>query len=211
MPAAVDLSGCYFGRLLVAAKAGRRGSDTCWICVCLCGREVVVARGNLRNGSTRSCGCIRNVQHGLSRKHPLWRRWSRMLSRCNSSTDKDYHNYGARGIAVCERWLTFPNFVEDMEASYFAGATLEREDNDGPYDPENVKWATRHQQCWNQRHTRYIDTPWGRLSRGEAAKRAGIEISRFNRRVIMGWSTERLFDPANRGKMNRWSRRSSHA
>lgn len=206
-----DLTGQRFGRLIVVSivsRATRKSPETIWLCRCDCGIEKSVRRGNLRNGSTQSCGCYRNIQGGHSNKHPLWKRWSQMIDRCKNPESKDFHNYGGRGIAVCNRWHSFPFFLEDMEADYFDGATLERENNNGNYEPNNVRWATPREQTWNQRKTVFIDTPWGRLSRGEAAARANVPIGRFISRHRNGWDVERLFDPANREKMHRWSRRS---
>lgn len=217
MPSFVDLSGARFGRLLVVEVSSRavraahssdgKSHGTVWKCRCDCGNEVTVTRGNLKNGSTSSCGCLRNTQGGLSRKHRLWKRWDLMISRCTNPSDKDFKNYGGRGIKVCRRWMSFPNFIADMDSGYFEGATLERTNNNGPYAPRNVKWATTQEQSWNQRKTAFIDTPWGRMSRGEAASRAGVPIGIFISRVKQGWSMDRLFDPANREKMQGWTRR----
>lgn len=91
-----------------------------------------------------------------------------------------------------------------MEQSFFEGATLERMNNDGDYHLENVKWATPREQRNNTRRTEFIDTPWGRMSRGDAALRAGIPVGRFIARVKNGWSMDRLFDPAFQRKANRW-------
>jgi len=130
-----------------------------------------------------------------------------MIRRCTVESDKDYSRYGQRGIKVCRRWMSFPNFLEDMGGSYRAGTTLERKNNNGPYSPSNVIWATPKEQRINQRRTVLIETPWGRMSVGEAADRAGIPIVRFASRVNKGWTTEQLFDPKNAKKLNRWAGR----
>lgn len=214
MPSFVDLSGHRFGRLLVvsviskASKTSGKRIDTVWLCRCDCGKEHHVQRGNLKNGSVQSCGCFRNTQGGHSNKHPQWARWHHMIARCTKPSSKDYENYGGRGIIVCSRWRSFPLFLEDMGGTFFEGATLERNNNDGDYEPGNVRWATPQEQLWNQRKTVFIDTPWGKMSRGEAAKRAGVPIGRFISRVNNGWPMDRLFDPKNQEKLSRWSRRS---
>ena len=186
-------------------RASDGGSQ--WFCRCDCGGTTIVHRGNLKNGSTNSCKCIRNVQDGLSRAHPLWRRWSAIVDRCTKENDKDYKNYGARGITICERWLNFPSFLQDMESSFIEGTTIERIDNNKGYFPDNCEWATHKKQMRNQRITIFVDTPWGRKDQTTAAELAGVDPGRFRNRVRAGWNTERLFDPSNKGKMHRWSRR----
>lgn len=85
------------------------------------------------------------------KKHPLYTTWRKMKRRCYNQSDKDYKNYGARGITVCERWRTSSrNFIDDMGMKP-DGKTLDRIDNDGNYEPSNCRWATQEQQSLNKR------------------------------------------------------------
>src|ERR1700677_325538 len=74
---------------------------------------------------------------------PLYICWQRMKQRCLDKNDKRYHRYGGRGIKVCDKWMEFKGFFEDMGASWFAGGSLERIDNDGNYEKCNVRWVPR--------------------------------------------------------------------
>lgn len=156
---AKDITGLRVGHLTVLSRAGKQGGISLWRCKCDCGRETVRQLAALTSGSADRCApcgrSVRNTRHGLS-QHPLYRRWSNIRSRCEDPNNKDFVNYGARGIRLCVRWLNPVNFIEDVQSlpGYFPGASLDREDNDGPYAPGNVRWADAHMQAMNRRSTR---------------------------------------------------------
>lgn len=158
MPKAVDISGQRFGRL-VAKDVVYIDNVRLWRCLCDCGNYTHVNAGKLRIGNTTSCGCWKKAVLGISTtKHGMrsartYGTWKGMRNRCNNPNTADYPRWGGRGIRVCERWDDFANFYADMGEPP-VGTTLDRINNDGNYEPDNCRWATRSEQARNQKRQR---------------------------------------------------------
>ena len=166
-----DISGNKFGLL----TAIRRVPGSKWICSCECGNERVVSTGHLNAGYFKCCGCT--VRHGMtrSREHNSYHN---MLSRCSNKNNKRYHDYGGKGISVCDRWAkSFINFYKDM-GDCPKGFQIDRIDNEKGYSPENCRWVSRKENQAN-RSTSKIYTLFGKdyLSTIDAAKSLGVSTS----------------------------------
>lgn len=177
-----------------------------WKCLCDCGTETTVNASDLARGHTQSCGCLHevaraeaSVRHGRTGtyEHDVW---VGMQQRCFNPKNRAYPRYGGRGITVCERWRTFENFLADMGEAP-DGCTLDRRDNDGPYAPENCRWATRSEQGRNRGVNRIVEYAGERITLVELSERTGIPYGRLCWRAQHGHSGESLIAPR---RKNQW-------
>lgn len=172
-----DLSGLRFDRWAVIRRWGRdKHSAALWLCRCDCGVTSSVPGHSLSSGSSRSCGCLRleaTTTHGLT-GDLTFRSWTGIIKRCFDPKHGRFEDWGGRGITVCERWQSFENFLADMGPQPGGGYSIERNDNDGNYEPDNCRWLKKELQARNRRTTRWIEFNGERLSLAEHAERAGV-------------------------------------
>lgn len=199
MGSKIDIVGRRFGRWTVLRDIASDDKDRRVWCRCDCGQERSVMAGSLRKGVSNSCGCLKLEKlwtHGASgggtrhRKAERWyKAWSNMIDRCYNPNYEGWHNYGGRGVIVCDRWRNDPlAFRKDM-GDPTRGKSLDRIDVNGIYSSENCRWASHQRQCWNKRTNVMVDFHGHHVCLAEAAKMAGLRYSVVWQRVHNGWST----------------------
>jgi len=218
MPAFRDLTGQRFGRLVVVEKRdGRRRGNVMWLCRCDCGQTTPIRGCDLRNGHTKSCGCLQkasaaataaatgrsNATHGHTRwggESRAYRVWRNMIQRCTNQRADAYARYGGRGITVCKRWRKFESFLADMGEPP-PGHQIDRIDNDKGYFKCNCRWVTSKENGRNTRRNRLL-THNGRTQCVAAwAEDTGIKVGTIFQRLNGGWPVERaLTEPVGNGK-----------
>jgi hypothetical protein len=205
MSVAQDITGKQFFRWTVIEKRGVVNGKGHWLCRCSCGTEREVSYASLRRGGTKSCGCYRQEVRGdMSRRHGLsktrtWKTWQAMHGRCSHPSVNGYERYGGRGIKVCERWKLFENFFEDM-GERPAGASLDRIDVNGDYEPGNCRWSSRIEQARNRRDS--IKFTWNGVTKhiNQWAEETSLSIDTIAQRIKAGWPQEEILTVPWRGR-----------
>jgi hypothetical protein len=190
----IDISGHRFGRWTVLKFSGSK----LWECLCDCGRKSEIRGTDLRRGRSTQCKSCSNGEntrvHGQSvgNKTKAYKAWKGMIFRCTNPTAASYPRYGGRGIQVCTRWRSsFVDFLSDVGAPPGPDYSLDRIDNDGNYEPGNVRWATLVQQRRNNSYVRPLTLNGETMLLIDWAKRIGISEHALSRRLRFGWSVEK--------------------
>lgn len=207
----IDMTGKVIGFQTVLSRHGIDNHGQClWLVRCECGNVRAVTGGRLRRGEAMSCGCRKpekcaaaNTKHGDAARGELsaeYRAWSNMIDRCEREGNKQWKDYGGRGILVCVRWReSFAAFLEDMGRKPSPRHSIDRIDNDGNYEPGNCRWATETEQRRNKRNVKYAHLI-------EAAEKNGIRYHTLYARMRNRWAEERAVnEPLNSSKTNKRS------
>jgi hypothetical protein len=198
---AINLENMRFGRLLVIKRVPSAPGRIAWLCKCDCGNEHTTTSGALSSERTKSCGCLRaekmaenrrsggRLRHGMSNS-PEHKVWMGMNERCINPNSKFFFRYGGRGITICDRWRVFENFYADM-GQRPVGMTLDRENNDGNYEPSNCRWATQVEQMNNTCSNVRITIAGETKTLSQWSRAYGVDKDLASQRILRdGWSPE---------------------
>lgn len=187
-------------KLTLISRAPTTPKGIFWLCRCECGTEKWIDSRNL--WKQQSCGCVREAFYASRRQlahgacvgghiSPEYLAWARMKYRCCNPDNKSFVNYGGRGITVCEEWRrSFQSFYSYVGERPTAMHSLGRIDNNGNYEPGNVRWELPREQARNKRSNRLITFAGETLSIIEWAERANLTYSTLYLRIKRGWTPE---------------------
>lgn len=195
--------GLKFGRLLVLSKIGQTKKDSIWQCQCDCGKIITCLKHNLIKGNTKSCGCLnrdsilllnkRKATHGKS-KAPVYKCWFNIKQRCLNPLNAHFKNYGGRGIKIHKEWENnFYEFYKYVGERPSKNHSIDRIDNNGNYEPGNVRWADRETQNNNRRVNVTIFFNGERFTVASLAKRFGLNPNPIYKKIKLGIQVEKIF------------------
>lgn len=195
------------GLLTILREDTKRGSRRYFWCRCDCGTEKAVRSDHLWAGKILSCGCEHsrrssarvgnmhrhNITHGASdtRAYVIWHS---MKGRCLNPNNHAYSSYGGRGIKICKRWMSFPNFLADMGQPPDEHE-IERTNNNKGYAPSNCRWATRREQQNNRRANRLLTHDGLNMTVAEWSRHLNFSDTAIRSRLDAGMSTADALDP----------------
>jgi hypothetical protein len=207
-PLSNDLAGRLFGKLTAVEpiRSPVAGRPSVWRCICDCGSECFVVRDGLLSGKTTSCGCGR-VSHGHtkgSKPSPTYSTWKAMMGRCTQPANAAYEYYRENGIVVCDRWLSFDNFLADMGERPSLSHSIDRFPNKmGNYEPGNCRWATKREQANNRVTNVTFEYQGESVTFAELVRRTGMPKDLLRHRLLRaGWPLElALSAPLSQGQL----------
>ena len=202
-----DLKGREINGLKIIERNGSSESgDAMWDYRCHCGEIKTAAASSLKNGGTRSCGCMKNrfiskanSTHGRSLT-ALYSIWKTMRYRCQNPNNPKYERYGKRGIKVCDEWQDYPTFLKwSIKNGYEEGLTIDRIDNDGNYEPDNCRWVNNYIQQKNRSNNKWISFSGYNYILSDWSRMTGLNHKTISHRLNNGWSVEKALTKRTKG------------
>lgn len=199
-----SLNDMRFGNLVVTSLCDKRNGKWRFNCKCDCGDSSIVKGACLTSGTTKSCGCLRselmiaaNSSH-LSTGSPEWTAWRNMIQRCTNKKAKAFMDYGGRGISIFDEWIGpegFGKFVAYVGKRPSPKHSIDRyPNNNGNYEPGNVRWATRVQQNRNRRNTIFVLVGGLMTAVGQISDESGMSCEKIRKRIKRGWQPSEIID-----------------
>lgn len=201
----INKTGMRFGRLLVLSEAAMRPPKVVyWKCRCDCGKEIEAKSGHLSDGNIKSCGCLRlescktsSITHGDHRS-AIYTTWRGIKGRVFRKNFKFYPNYGGRGIKMHEPWIkdfvAFRDYILATIGERPEGMSIDRIDNNGHYEPGNLRWADQTAQGANQRTNLHLTANGETKILVQWARQFGITPAAIRARLARGQSFQFIAD-----------------
>ena len=206
-----DISGNRYGRLVAISyhHFSAKQCQTFWLCQCDCGRKVIVGKSHLKDGHTKSCGCLqrevsskvtsaRNYKHGHTHER-LYRVWASIKTRCYNKRNKGFCDYGGRGIKMCDEWNDYESFRAWALANGYdeiaarGVTTIDRIDVNGNYCPENCRFISIAEQNRNKRTVRKFEYNGNIYTIPEFATKIGMSRSAlYDRFYRKNWDVDEV-------------------
>lgn len=205
----MDIIGQKFNRLTILKFVGvDKYGNSKFLCKCDCGKTKVLLGSKVKGGRTKSCGCLHsetarnNTKKHLSSHTKIYNVYAHILSRCFCKTNKNYHNYGGRGITVCKEWTDKENGFDSFykwsiqngydETAEFGKCTIDRIDNNGDYEPSNCRWVSIKEQANNKRVNHLLTYKGKTQNVTQWAIELGFNKGTLFSRIHKGWSVEKM-------------------
>lgn len=213
----IDVSGQVYGLLTVLRDANpfitKYGQPRRMVlCLCECGGQKTILLTSVKNGNTRSCGCL--LKKNGRPKSPIEKRidgkrtkeyqtWISLRQRCLNPKNKNYYAYGARGISVCTQWSDFRCFLADMGKAPSFAHSIDRINNKEGYSPKNCRWATNIEQSNNRRSNKVFCMNGESKTMKQWCQYFGFHTETFRARLNKGQEFSQIYDEFMQRKIKR--------
>jgi hypothetical protein len=195
----IDLTNHTYNRITVVSLDHRKKNKLYWLCRCECGNNLIIDSSHLRSSHTKSCGCyklettiLRTEKHRMC-KSPEYYSWGAIKNRCLNKKNPAYCNYGGRGITMFTDWIdSFESFFSYVGNRPSSKHSIDRIENNGNYEPGNVKWSTKKEQANNRRSSQFFIFMNESKTLSEWSETTGISYDVIRQRINKyGWSIEK--------------------